>query len=382
MTRKVIIVLTALILLFQLNLDNSASAAKKYGIVQESVGRSFVPVRYAAETFGFKVIWDSTQNKVSISNKTDRVELFVDKTNAMVNGKTTTLDAAPFNLSGTVYVPLRFIGDALGVKLTWQKGGNIVLENGSLQTTLETVSLKRVEKAINEPVQTGSSKIVTSTKTINVNTVHIDLYHPQIKLDAVYANNKIGSTEAFTKMVERSKAKVAVNGTFFNAYSDTATKIPYGYIIKDGKVINKASGDQRAVFVYTKSGEALIVDGESELRKLLDEDSVETALQAGPRLVRNSKVSTDPTGEGFKDPKILTNRGARSAIGVTSDGKLLIVTTSAASIPELAEVMVKLKAVEAMNLDGGASSGLYANGKYITPAGRELSNALIMLLDK
>jgi len=93
-------------------------------------------------------------------------------------------------------------------------------------------------------------------------------------------------------------------------------------------------------------------------------------------------VDTDPVGEGFKDPKILTNRGARSAIGITSDGKLIIVTTSAASIPELAEVMVKLKAVEAMNLDGGASSGLYANSKYITPAGRDLSNALIMVLDK
>ena len=382
MIKKIILACTALILLVQLNLDNSASAAKTYGIVQESAGRSFVPIRYAAETFGFQVKWDGANNKVRISNDTDSVELKVDATTAVVNGEQRSLDAAPFNLSGTVYVPLRFIGEALGVKVTWLKEGRVLIQNDSVKTDIEAVPLRRVEKALNEPVRTDSSKITTSTKTINVNTVHIDLYHPKVKLDAVYANNKIGNTESFKQMVERSKASVAVNGTFFNAYSETSTKIPYGYIVKDGKVINKASGDQRSVFVYTTNGEALIADGESELKKLLDEGIVETALQAGPRLVRNSKVDTDPVGEGFKDPKILTSRGARSAIGITSDGKLIIVTTSAASIPELAEVMVKLKAVEAMNLDGGASSALYAGGKYITPAGRDLSNALVMVFDK
>lgn len=381
MIKKTIIVCAALILLHVFHLDSPASAAKKYGIVQESVGRSFVPVRYAAETFGFQVKWDGANHTIRISNQTDSVELTVDSTTATVNGKKQTLDAAPFNLKGTVYVPLRFIGNALGVKVTWQEG-RIRIQNDRLQTELEAVSLRRIEQALNEPVRTGSSKIATSTKTINVNTVHIDLYHPKVKLDAVYANNKIGSTESFKQMVERSKAVVAVNGTFFNAYSETATKIPYGYIVKEGKVINKASGDQRAVFVYTKSGEAVIADGENELKTLLDEKSVETAIQAGPRLVRNSKVATDPAGEGFKDPKILTSRGARSAIGITSDGKLIIVTTSSATIPELAEVMVKLKAVEAMNLDGGASSSLFANSKYITPAGRDLSNALIMVFEK
>ncbi|WP_415803688.1 phosphodiester glycosidase family protein [Marinicrinis lubricantis] len=178
-------------------------------------------------------------------------------------------------------------------------------------------------------------------------------------------------------MAERSKAAVAVNGTFFNAYSTTDVKIPYGYIVKSGKVIYKASGDQRAVFVYTNTGDALIADGETELKKLLDKGLVESALQAGPRLVRNGKVDTNPTAEGFKDPKVLTNRAARSAVGITAEGKLLIATASSATIKELAEVMVKLGAIEAMNLDGGASSGLYANGKYITTPGRDLSNALV-----
>src|SRR5690606_13706398 len=139
------------------------------------------------------------------------------------------------------------------------------------------------------------------------------------------------------------------NGTFFNAYSTNDVKIPYGYIVQSGKVVNKASGDERAIFVYTKAGDALIVDGESELKKLLDQDIVEAAVQAGPRLVRASKVDTNPTAEGFKDPKVLTNRAGRTEIGVTSEGKLIIVTAAAATIKELAQVMVKLGATAAMN---------------------------------
>lgn len=378
MVKKAIAACVILFLLVQLgNSAGTISATKRYVIVQESVGKSFVPVRFAAETFGFKVRWKGSGEKVLLSNDTGSVEFKVGSRQAIVNGKQRTLDAAPFYLSGTVYVPLRFAAESLGASVEWKKEERVVLKNGDLQTDIEAVSLKRIERAIKDPVIVGSSKIQTSTKTIQVNTVQIDLYHPKVALETVYANNKIGSTESLKKMAERSKAAVAVNGTFFNAYSTTDVKIPYGYIVKSGKVIYKASRDQRAVFVYTNTGDALIADGETELKKLLDKGLVESALQAGPRLARNGKVDTNPTAEGFKDPKVLTNRAARSAVGITAEGKLLIATASSATMKELAEVMVKLGAIEAMNLDGGASSGLYANGKYITTPGRDLSNALV-----
>ncbi|CAH8242984.1 phosphodiester glycosidase family protein [Paenibacillus melissococcoides] len=53
-------------------------------------------------------------------------------------------------------------------------------------------------------------------------------------------------------------------------------------------------------------------------------------------------------------------------------------TTSGATIPDLAQMMKQAGAQQAMNLDGGASSGLYYKGKYITSPGREISNALLV----
>jgi len=377
LTKFIAAALLLLLLIQTIGPIQSASAAKRYAILQESTNRSFVPIRYTAENFGYKVQWKGEEQKVLLSNGSKSVEFTVDTKQVKVNGKLQQLDASPFNLAGTVYIPLRFAGETLGTEVEWQKSGRVVLTSGSKKTEIETIALNRIERAVKTPVSASSTTVEISKKKVSVNVVYVDLYHPAVHMDTVYANNKIGSTEPFKNMIERSKASVAVNGTFFNAYSTTDVKIPYGYIVQSGKVINKASGDERTIFIYTKDGDAQIVDGETELKKLLDQGIVEAAVQAGPRLVRNGKVDTNPTAEGFKDPKVLTNRAGRTAIGVTKEGKVIIITTSAVTIKELAEVMVKLGATAAMNLDGGASSGLYAKGTMITPPGRDLSNALI-----
>lgn len=101
-------------------------------------------------------------------------------------------------------------------------------------------------------------------------------------------------------------------------------------------------------------------------------------LGAGPLLVRGGKIVLDPLSEGFSSPKITSLSCARSAIGLTDDRSLLMVTTSG-TMRQLAEIMLSLGCTTAMNLDGGASSSLWCRGKYITPPGREISNALLVV---
>jgi len=67
----------------------------------------------------------------------------------------------------------------------------------------------------------------------------------------------------------------------------------------------------------------------------------------------------------------------RSGIGIRADGSIVVVTVGSATIKELGAILVQLGAKQGMNLDGGASSGLYADGKLRTVPGRSLSNALL-----
>ena len=111
---------------------------------------------------------------------------------------------------------------------------------------------------------------------------------------------------------------------------------------------------------------------------------VTEGVGAGPGLVKDGRIIfsvESAKAEGFTEAKILSQSNARSALGITESGELLMVTVPGAKMDELAEVMKSLGAVEAMNLDGGASSGLVFQDGYITRPGRDISNALLVFAD-
>lgn len=112
-------------------------------------------------------------------------------------------------------------------------------------------------------------------------------------------------------------------------------------------------------------------------KELIDWSDVVTAVGAGPRLLTNGRITVNPQGEGFTQEKIVSLAFNRSAIGVKADGTILLVTTPSIKIEQLAKVMQALGAKDAMNLDGGASSGLLSKGQYLTKPGRLLNNALL-----
>jgi hypothetical protein len=111
------------------------------------------------------------------------------------------------------------------------------------------------------------------------------------------------------------------------------------------------------------------------------------ALGGNPRLVVDGAVSgpeVDGTGEFF-------GRHSRTAVGVTADGRLLLVVVDGRqpgysrgmTLRELAELMQRLGAQQAMNLDGGGSSEMVVNGlpasRPSDGRGRGIANALVVL---
>ena len=91
-----------------------------------------------------------------------------------------------------------------------------------------------------------------------------------------------------------------------------------------------------------------------------------TSVQEGFVDFANGKVIRNPLGS--------SQPNARSAIGITSDGSLLVVmvaqkpeapSNSGLSLPALAAFMKTQGVEKAMNLDGGSSSCFYYKGKTV-----------------
>ncbi len=327
------------------------------------------------------------------------------------------------------------------------------------------------------PVTSKSLSVKISTGTKNVKAVYINLKDWEIR--PVLAKDTVGATESLAEMAKRSGAAAAINGTFFNSYSDmqphgtiqiegnfahtgtsgTTLGLTYDqmilienlYIGVEGSIndsfewpnnwyawgVNHYYPDANAVVIFTpargktagnKTTTSIVVEGGivTEIRqgdvnipadgfvvtansgpyarevagkfKIGDRvsyrfaykqgdkngpavgwDKVRHALGAGPRLITNGQITLDFKKEHLTDPKITTNKGARSFIGIHQNGLLVIGTVNSVSVKELAEVVQKLGLTNAMNLDGGASSGLYCQGRYLTTPGRLLSNSLVVI---
>ena len=146
-------------------------------------------------------------------------------------------------------------------------------------------------------------------------------------------------------------------------------------VISEGTVVLSASGRQAWLMADLKIGDPLkIVQTLGPVW-----DKVTQAVGAGPCLVKNGEIYMTTLGEEFGSD-VAGGRAPRTALGITKDGKALLVVVDGRSrssvgytLLELARFMLEQGAVEAMNLDGGGSSQMIIGSQIVnTPSdGRE-----------
>ncbi|HDH63404.1 MAG TPA: hypothetical protein ENF66_01765, partial [Firmicutes bacterium] len=88
-------------------------------------GRTLVPLRFVAETFGAEVGWDPVEERITITLGDKVVVLWIGRKEALINGERYYLDVPPKVIEipeiggGRTVVPLRFVSEAFGAKVEW-----------------------------------------------------------------------------------------------------------------------------------------------------------------------------------------------------------------------------------------------------------------------
>jgi hypothetical protein len=109
----------------------------------------------------------------------------------------------------------------------------------------------------------------------------------------------------------------------------------------------------------------------------------------GPLLLQNSSVVLNAGAEQFSSA-FATQAAPRSAIGLNRSGELLLVAAHTNSsgrgptLSELAQIMIQLGSVDALNLDGGSSASLYLGGRLLNRNPRtaaRVNNSIGLFLD-
>ncbi|WP_018751329.1 N-acetylmuramoyl-L-alanine amidase family protein [Paenibacillus sanguinis] len=100
-------------------LDGKALALPENGQVQNVNGNVMIPIRVVAEELGFQVNWEKKTGTVTIKQAGTTLILNVNKTVASVNGSEVKLPIAPTLAKDSTLVPMRFVGEQMGLKVSW-----------------------------------------------------------------------------------------------------------------------------------------------------------------------------------------------------------------------------------------------------------------------
>lgn len=210
-------------------------------------------------------------------------------------------------------------------------------------------------------VAPGITRISRVTdKPMVIQAIKVDLTLPQNKIHATRSADRKTTT---TKFAQKYRCTVATNADYFH-YENYQT---VGLAVGGGEHWEGTSD--------TASWATLIVNKNNEARLSAPAEYVPYsddmfAVVGGKNwLVEGGKVVQPACASGDS----FCNRNPRTAVGLSQDGKTLIMVavegrssaSKGATLPELADIMVSLGADRAMNMDGGGSTAMYVQGNAL-----------------
>ena len=250
-----------------------------------------------------------------------------------------------------------------------------------------------------------------AARDITAYLVRADLSDPALVLDAL-RSTRAGGVETVEQFARSAGALVAVNGGYFGGGQSFSLVVSRGQTLASNVAAITRSG---VVFYPTRSAIGRLATGRLDVGWVVDIGGVqtvypqpspntptvpqprptatfpaggapwgaETAMGGGPVLVQNGRARLTWTEEVFFGGSGVdtTEARPRTVAGYDAAGRLLLLVTTGRglTLPEAAREMVAAYgAVEAVNLDGGGSSSMWAEGAYLVPSGREVTSALVL----
>jgi uncharacterized protein YigE (DUF2233 family) len=181
--------------------------------------------------------------------------------------------------------------------------------------------------------------------------IHVFRISPkQNQLHLVAAESMNMTNASVDQMTEHNKALIGINAGFFDRQFH-----PLGLRINNKKVYNPLKPISWWGVFYMKHHKAYIASP-----KHFSKDSdIDFAVQSGPRLLIKGRI-----------PSLKVGTADRTALGITKQGNIIMLVSNnaAMSTSALARLMksAPLSCIDAINLDGGSSSQMYAHiGSFI-----------------
>jgi len=221
---------------------------------------------------------------------------------------------------------------------------------------------KYEEQILKKDVDNDLYKIVKVTGSNYVG--YMVVVYDASRINLVSSKNLGTKGEFLENMSKNNKSLVSINaGGFADAGGVGTGGIPTGSVISDGKVIYEGvdTGWGGGLIGFNKDNVLVLTkdDAKTAIKK-----GMVDAVDFGPFLIVNGKraISKGNGGWGLSSRTVIAQRKDGIVLMFVIDGRQPGYSLGIDMV-EMTDLLVKYKAYNAANLDGGASSSLVINGK-------------------
>lgn len=89
--------------------------------------RTLVPLRFVAENLGYEVAYDEDARQVTIANEEINMQMKIGETEYKLNQESIEMDVAPIIRDSRTYVPVRFVAESFGEEVAWDPSNRAVI---------------------------------------------------------------------------------------------------------------------------------------------------------------------------------------------------------------------------------------------------------------
>lgn len=261
---------------------------------------------------------------------------------------------------------------------------NVFLSKEELQEIVDKNSLQDMDAEVDENlINTDGNKEKELIEIHNVSgdgfegTMMVVNDPAKISLATTYPWSEYG--KELGVIVDEAGAIAGVNGGIYYSSGNKGGR-PYGVTVSNGEIQDITLGWSGLYLIgFDENNLLRIISLEgmnkSAVEKMVKEEKIRDAIsfQEESSDANNHFVKLIINGEKRELSGKGSGQNPRTAIGQKKDGSVLILVTDGrgknghlgATASDLIEIMAEYGAVNAANIDGGSSSSLYYNKKYL-----------------
>lgn len=172
--------------------------------------RTLLPVRAVVEEMGGTVLWNGEAKEVTLNYGENEIKLVINSKTAFLNGEEREIDVAPVIIESRTYLPIRFIAESFNFEVGWEQATQTITIANKAEKPTEEAKAEETKPSGKDTLvvyfsATGTTKTAAEliAKAENADLFEIEPSQPYESADLDWTNSESRVSKEHSNPEER-----------------------------------------------------------------------------------------------------------------------------------------------------------------------------------